>query len=29
MRIAFMGTPDFAGSPLDALVAAGHESAAV
>jgi len=29
MRIAFMGTPDFAVSALDALVAAGHEVAAV
>lgn len=29
MRIAFMGTPDFAVPTLDALVAAGHEIAAV
>ena len=29
MRIAFMGTPDFAVPTLDALVAAGHEVAAV
>jgi methionyl-tRNA formyltransferase len=29
MRIAFMGTPDFAVPTLDALVAAGHELAAV
>lgn len=29
MRIAFMGTPDFAVPALDALVAAGHEIAAV
>ena len=29
MRIAFMGTPDFAVPSLDALVAAGHEIAAV
>jgi methionyl-tRNA formyltransferase len=29
MRIAFMGTPDFAVSTLDALIAAGHEVAAV
>lgn len=29
MRIAFMGTPDFARVALDALVAAGHEVAAV
>jgi methionyl-tRNA formyltransferase len=29
MRLAFMGTPDFAVPALDALVAAGHEVAAV
>src|SRR5687767_10649423 len=29
MRLAFMGTPDFAVPTLDALVAAGHEVAAV
>jgi methionyl-tRNA formyltransferase len=29
MRLAFMGTPDFAVPALDALVAAGHEIAAV
>jgi methionyl-tRNA formyltransferase len=29
MRLAFMGTPDFARVALDALVAAGHEIAAV
>ena len=29
MRLAFMGTPDFAVPTLDALVAAGHEIAAV
>ncbi|MFV0472753.1 MAG: methionyl-tRNA formyltransferase [Pikeienuella sp.] len=29
MRIVFMGTPDFAVAVLDALVAAGHEIAAV
>lgn len=29
MRIAFMGTPDFAVPTLDALAAAGHEIAAV
>jgi len=29
MRLAFMGTPDFAVTALDALVAAGHEVAAV
>ena len=29
MRIAFMGTPDFAVVALDALVGAGHEIAAV
>jgi methionyl-tRNA formyltransferase len=29
MRIAFMGTPDFAVPTLDALVEAGHEIAAV
>ncbi len=29
MRIAFMGTPDFAVAALDALVAAGHDVAAV
>jgi methionyl-tRNA formyltransferase len=29
MRIAFMGTPDFAVPTLDALVAAGHDVAAV
>jgi methionyl-tRNA formyltransferase len=29
MRLIFMGTPDFALPPLDALVAAGHELAAV
>nr|WP_047166592.1 methionyl-tRNA formyltransferase [Sphingomonas sp. Y57] len=29
MRIAFMGTPDFAVPTLDALVAAGHDLAAV
>jgi methionyl-tRNA formyltransferase len=29
MRIAFMGTPDFAVPTLDALIAAGHEIAAV
>jgi len=29
MRIAFMGTPDFAVPTLDALVAAGHEVASV
>src|SRR6185369_10395729 len=29
MRIAFMGTPDFAVPTLDALLAAGHELAAV
>ena len=29
MRIVFMGTPDFAVPTLDALVAAGHEIAAV
>ncbi|HYJ82318.1 MAG TPA: methionyl-tRNA formyltransferase, partial [Allosphingosinicella sp.] len=29
MRIAFMGTPEFAVPTLDALVAAGHEVAAV
>ncbi len=28
MRLAFMGTPDFAAKALDALVAAGHEIAA-
>ena len=29
MRLAFMGTPDFAATALDALFAAGHEVAAV
>lgn len=29
MRIAFMGTPDFASFALEALIAAGHEIAAV
>jgi methionyl-tRNA formyltransferase len=29
MRLAFMGTPDFAVPTLDALIAAGHEVAAV
>src|SRR5687767_5054304 len=29
MRLAFMGTPDFAVPTLDALVAAGHDIAAV
>jgi methionyl-tRNA formyltransferase len=29
MRLAFMGTPDFAVPTLDALIAAGHEIAAV
>ena len=29
MRIAFMGTPDFAVPTLDALIAAGHEIVAV
>lgn len=29
MRLIFMGTPEFAIAPLDALVAAGHEIAAV
>jgi methionyl-tRNA formyltransferase len=29
MRLAFMGTPDFAVPSLDALVAAGHEVVAV
>ena len=29
MRIAFMGTPDFAVPTLDALLAAGHEVVAV
>ncbi|MCG2842482.1 methionyl-tRNA formyltransferase [Sandaracinobacter sp. RS1-74] len=29
MRLAFMGTPDFAATALDALQAAGHEIAAV
>ena len=29
MRIAFMGTPDFAVPTLDALIAAGHEVVAV
>lgn len=29
MRLAFMGTPDFAVAALDALVAAGHDIAAV
>src|SRR5687768_3198461 len=29
MRIAFMGTPDFAVPTLDAMIAAGHEVAAV
>ena len=29
MRIVFMGTPDFAVPTLDALIAAGHEIAAV
>jgi methionyl-tRNA formyltransferase len=29
MRLAFMGTPDFAVPTLDALIAAGHELAAV
>ena len=29
MRIAFMGTPDFAVPTLDALVAAGHQIVAV
>lgn len=29
MRLAFMGTPDFAAVTLDALIAAGHEIAAV
>src|SRR3546814_2981789 len=29
MRIAFMGTPDFAVPTLDALAAAGHDVAAV
>lgn len=29
MRLAFMGTPDFAVTALDALVAAGHQLAAV
>ena len=29
MRIIYMGTPDFAVPALDALVAAGHEIAAV
>src|SRR5215213_1555191 len=29
MRIAFMGTPDFAVPTLEALIAAGHEVAAI
>jgi methionyl-tRNA formyltransferase len=29
MRVVFMGTPDFAGAALAALIAAGHEIAAV
>ena len=29
MRLAFMGTPDFAVPTLDALIAAGHEVVAV
>ena len=29
MRVAFMGTPDFAVSALDALVKAGHDIACV
>jgi len=29
MRIVFMGTPDFSVAPLDALIEAGHEIAAV
>ncbi|MEA3029820.1 MAG: hypothetical protein QOG13_1145, partial [Sphingomonadales bacterium] len=29
MRIAFMGTPDFAVPTLDALLAAGHDVVAV
>src|SRR5665213_2725278 len=29
MRLAFMGTPDFAVPALDGLIAAGHEMAAV
>ncbi|HEU0223715.1 MAG TPA: methionyl-tRNA formyltransferase, partial [Paracoccaceae bacterium] len=29
MRIIFMGTPDFALPALEALVAAGHEVAAI
>ena len=29
MRLAFMGTPEFAVPSLDALVAAGHELVAV
>lgn len=29
MKIVFMGTPDFAGSALEALIAAGHEITAV
>src|SRR3954471_24725084 len=29
MRLAFMGTPDFAAPTLDALIAAGHEIATV
>ena len=29
MRLAFMGTPDFAVPTLEALLAAGHEVAAV
>ncbi|MGH6938262.1 MAG: methionyl-tRNA formyltransferase, partial [Hypericibacter sp.] len=29
LKLAFMGTPDFAGPALDALIAAGHQIAAV
>ncbi|HEX4569102.1 MAG TPA: methionyl-tRNA formyltransferase, partial [Dongiaceae bacterium] len=29
MRLAFMGTPDFAAASLAALIAAGHDIAAV
>ena len=29
MRLAFMGTPDFAVPTLEALIAAGHEVAVV
>ena len=29
MRIVFMGTPEFSGPALEALVVAGHEIAAV